>query len=210
MALLGVIGKFLISVGLGVLLFVAWTLWGTGLVTQRQQERLAREFGSQPVMNLPPGSERGYDPPPGAPVFRLRIPTIDLDAIVVEGVQPPQLALGPGHYPSCRTGFAKPLCTRADEVWPGEQGRVIVSGHRTTHGAPFWDLDKLTKGDKVHIGTRWGEFTYAVSGRRIVDPNARDIADPLATRRSEIAFTTCNPRFSASQRLVVFAKMVSL
>jgi sortase A len=140
-------------------------------------------------------------------VFRLQIPAIGVDSIVVEGVEQEQLALGPGHYPSCRRGFTKPLCTEAGEVWPGERGRVIVSGHRTTHGAPFWDLDKLRTGDRIVTRTKWGDFIYRVFGKDIVAPNALDIANPKATDASEIVFTTCNPKFSAAQRLIVYAEM---
>jgi sortase A len=211
--LLGIVGKFLISVGLGILLFVAWTLWGTGLVTQRHQDRLAQEFEQQPILRRtgserPSGPPRGYRPGPGDAVFRLEIPAIDVDSIVVEGVDQDQLALGPGHYPSCRRGFGKPLCTEADEVWPGERGRVIVSGHRTTHGAPFWDIDKLGAGDLVVTRTKWGNFTYEVFDKEIVAPNARDIANPTATNASEIVFTTCHPKFSAARRLIIYAELV--
>jgi sortase A len=214
MAFLRFVGKLLISMGAGILLFVAWTLWGTGLLTAREQERLAREFTQLPPLRTPPpvGSEvrgppRRYAPRPGEPVFRLRMPEIGLDTIVVQGVEDDQLALGPGHYPACGRGFSPPLCTQSGEVWPGEQGRVIISGHRTTHGAPFWDLDKLERGDEVITNTRWGDFTYLVSGMEVVAPNAHDIANPSATNGYEIAFTTCNPKFSATQRLIVYARM---
>jgi sortase A len=215
MRVLRFVGKLLISVGVGTLLFVAWTLWGTGIATERAQSRLAQRFDDLPAFTSSrspgdvalPGPPRGFRPGPGDPVFHLRIPAIDVDRIVVEGVETEQLALGPGHYPSCRPGFTRPLCTEHDEVWPGERGRVIVSGHRTTHGAPFWDLDKLRRGDDVIMQTKWGTFVYRVSGTRIVASNALDIANPSASNGREIVFTTCNPKFSAAQRLVVFAKM---
>jgi sortase A len=214
MTFVRILGKLLVSVGVGILLFVAWTLWGTGIYTAREQARLARQFDSLPPFKAsaveprsPSGPPKGYSPRPGAPVFRLRIPAIGLDRIVVQGVDDEQLALGPGHYPSCGRGFERPLCTQRDEVWPGEPGRVIVSGHRTTHGAPFWDLDKLDAGDVVSVQTRWGDFVYRVSGSEVVAPSARDIANPAATNAYEIAFTTCHPKFSASQRLIVYAKM---
>jgi sortase A len=209
------LGKLLISVGVGILLFVVWTLWGTGILASREQERLATQFERLPPLRVaaskaprePEGPPKGFAPGPGKPVFRLSMPTIGLDRIVVQGVSEEQLALGPGHYPSCRPGFSRPLCTEPDEVWPGEPGRVIVSGHRTTYGAPFWDLDKLQKGDAIVTQTRWGRFTYRVSGKEIVAPDARDIANPRATDGYEIVFTTCNPKFSAAQRLIVFAEM---
>jgi sortase A len=211
---LRVFGKLLVSVGAGILLFVVWTLWGTGLQTARDQDRLASQFQALPAFPTsarvgedPKGPPRSYAPNPGDPVFRLRIPAIDLDHIVVEGVADEQLRLGPGHYPSCRRGFVRPLCTEHDEIWPGQKGRVIVSGHRTTYGAPFWDLDKLSQGDVVLTQTRWGDFTYRVSGKEIVGPSARDIANPAASDGYEIVFTTCNPKFSAAERLIVYAEM---
>ena len=213
MKVLRFVGKLLISIGAGILLFVVWTLWGTGVLAQREQERLAVEFDNLPALpasargERPQGPPLGFTPEPGEPVFRLRMPKIDLDHIVVEGVDEEQLELGPGHYPSCRKGFSRPLCTEADEVWPGERGRVIVSGHRTTYGAPFWALDRLRTGDLIETQTRWGDFTYVVSGKEVVPPDSRDIANPTAAGGYEIVFTTCNPRFSAAERLIVYAEM---
>jgi sortase A len=127
--------------------------------------------------------------------------------MVVEGVGVDALKLGPGHYPQCRRGLSRPLCTDAPEVWPGEQGRVILSGHRTTYGAPFWALNRLEQGDRISLDTRWGKFSYAVTRQRIVSPGSTDIANPV-TSGAELVLTTCNPRFSAAERLVVFATMV--
>jgi sortase A len=208
-----VLGKFLMSVGVGILLFVAWTLWGTGIYTARQQERLEQEFARRPTFSVAAspskdaGPPAGFRPSSGEPVFRLKIPAIDLSQIVVEGVGTEELRKGPGHYPSCRSGFEEPLCTEFKEAWPGENRRVIVSGHRTTYGAPFWDLDKLERGDWIVTGTKWGTFTYTVTSSRIVEPEARNIVIPGSP--GELVLTTCNPKFSAAQRLIVFAELKS-
>ena len=152
------------------------------------------------------GPPKGFSPSPGDPVFRLRIPRIQLDTVVVEGVRPQDLVNGPGHYPSCRNGFELPLCSHHEEILPGEEGRVIVSGHRTTYGAPFWDMDALTRGDAVIVQTEWGRFVYRVTRQRIIDA-AESGSVVKKGKKAEIMFTTCHPRFSAAQRLLVFAEL---
>lgn len=204
------VGKLMISTGVGVLLFVVWTLWGTGLYTAQQQERLAIEFDASPEVDATVtggfrGPPKGFEPGPGVPVFRMRIPSIDLNKMVVEGVGTDELRSGPGHYPKCRPGFDAPLCTPFEEVWPGEKGRVIVSGHRTTYGQPFWDLDKLKKGDEIEVETKWGDFVYLVTDLEIVPAGSRAII--VQSDRAELVLTTCHPKFSAAERLIVFASM---
>jgi sortase A len=212
MRALRIFGKLLISVGVGVLFFVGWTLWGTGLYTQQQQDRLRTEFDQLPSRQVVGADEEqkiGPARPPGPsdPVFLLKMPSIDFDEVVVEGVGTEDLKKGPGHYPSCRAGFDRPLCTEFDEVWPGEEGRVIVSGHRTTYGAPFFDLDKLKPGDEIITKTKWGEFTYEVTETRVVQPDSLAIA--IQSDAAEIVLTTCNPKYSAAQRLIVFGRLVT-
>ena len=218
---LRVLGKFLISAGFGVLLFVAWVLWGTGIYTAQQQERLEEEFSQLPEITpqekgrtkggdeprfVGPGDD--FQPAAGEPVFQLDIPAIDLRDYVVQGVGEEELRMGPGHYPDCREGFSEPLCTEGEEIWPGEQGRVIVSGHRTTYSQPFWDLDKLEEGDEIITDTQWGTVTYSVTDIEIVSPDDKTVADPDPEgKAAEIALTTCNPKFSAAERLVVYGKM---
>lgn len=210
---LQVLGKFLISVGVGILLFVAWTLWGTGLYTAQQQERLGRELDRRIVVAGDPGTRSsqgagpptGFAPGPGEPVFRMSIPDIDMTAVVVEGVGTDDLRKGPGHYPSCRSGFERPLCTAFEEAWPGARGRVILSGHRTTYGAEFHRMDELARGDAIEIETEWGRFVYRVTGQEIVEPDSRKIVVP--SDRAELVLTTCNPKYSAAERLIVYAEL---
>lgn len=214
MKLLRIIGKTLISMGVGVLLFVAWTLWGTGIYTAREQAALVRQFDQAPLLpehqvQEQPNSGfvkvKGFRPKPGSAVFRINIPTIDLHQVVVEGVDTNHLRRGPGHYPTCRSGFDLCIDGYDNEGWPGEKERVIVSGHRTTYGAPFWDLDKLQRGDEVRVETRWGDFLYRVTESTVVDDSSRTIAVP--GNEAELVLTTCNPKFSAAERLIVYAEM---
>ena len=215
MAFIRIFGKLLMSLGLGVLLFVAWVIWGTNLETARHQEELSIEFDRLPPIEVEPGEPgqppKGYEPNPGDPIFRLSIPKLDLNDgkgyIVVEGVDEESLKLGPGHYPRCSPEFAKPLCTEFPAAWPGTKGRVILSGHRTTYKAPFLDLDKLSNGDELIVETKWGRFTYEVYEQRVVAPTDPAIIVQKDNVR-ELVLTTCNPKFSASQRLILFARQV--
>lgn len=215
MALIRIFGKLLMSLGLGVLLFVAWVIWGTNLQTAREQERLSLEFDNLQPFEFDKGEAgqppKGYAPEPGDPIFRLLIPKLDLNDgkgyIVVEGVDEESLKLGPGHYPKCRPGVDPHLCTKFPAAWPGTKGRVILSGHRTTYKAPFFDLDKLRNGDNIIVETRWGRFTYEVYDSRVVAPTDPAIIVQKDNAR-ELVLTTCNPKFSASQRLILFARQV--
>ena len=210
---LRIFGKFLISVGVGVLLFVAWTLWGTGLYTAGQQERLGQELDRRIATAEVPrdrgggrvGPPRRFAPGPGEPVFRMKIPEIGLSAVVVEGVGTADLRKGPGHYPSCRAGFERPFCTNFEEAWPGQRGRVVLSGHRTTYGAEFHRVDELDPGDEITIESEWGTFVYRVTGQEIVQPDSRKVVVP--GEAAELALTTCNPKYSAAERLIVHAEL---
>ncbi|MDP9225527.1 MAG: sortase [Actinomycetota bacterium] len=215
MRFIAYVGKFLISVGVGILLFVAWTLWGTGyFYTAHQQHVLAQRWAEIPQYPPPssratPGPPPGYCPAhchPGDAAFRLKIPSINVNFMVIEGVSEQDLRRGPGHYPSCRPGFPPPLCTRFREVWPGETGRIIISGHRTTYLHPFYNLDRMKPGDKIVLETKWGSFIYSLDYERAVAPDTTSIVVPKQSIY-QLVLTTCNPKYSASQRLVAFAHL---
>jgi sortase A len=128
---------------------------------------------------------------PGEPLARIRIPAIGVSTVVVEGTDGGSLRKGPGHYPET------PL--------PGIHGTVAVAGHRTTYGAPFRNLDKLGKGDEVAVEMPYGRFVYTVEQTRIVDPSALWV-----TRRAKhdrLVLTACHPKYSAAERIVIFAKL---
>jgi sortase A len=128
----------------------------------------------------------------GQPLGRIRIPSIGLSSVVVAGTGTSDLRLGPGHYPGT------PL--------PGARGTVAIAGHRTTYGAPFRKLDKLSKGDRIEVRMPYGTFTYRVEQRRIVAPTAIWV-----TRRKSydrLILSACHPLYSAAQRIVVFARLI--
>jgi len=120
----------------------------------------------------------------------IEIPKIGVNEIIVAGVRQTDLDKGVGHYPYT------PL--------PGNPGNAAIAGHRTTHGQPFFNLDKLVAGDQIIVTTLQGKFVYDVTGSKVVDPTDFTVlfGDPSQTT---LTLTTCHPRFSQKKRLVISA-----
>jgi sortase A len=205
--ILGGLGRAFVTVGILILLFVAYQLWGTGLYTDREQNRLRDQFETQlhdeGSTAASPDEPAPPPPPSGDAVAILRIPRIGLDTIVVEGTTRDDLRKGPGHY--------------VDTPMPGQRGNAAIAGHRTTYGAPFGNLDQLTKGDVIVVRTVQGTFRYRVTEQLIVapsevsvlDPTPEDPSDPESPSAATLTLTTCNPKYSAAQRLVVHATLAA-
>jgi sortase A len=169
--------------GACMLATVGWREWGTSFQTARAQSVLQAQLDERfPVR-----------PIPGGAIGLLSIPRIGLHLAFVQGVSGASLAKGPGHYPGT------PL--------PGRGGNVVIAGHRTTHGAPFWSLGRLRRGDAVTLQTAAGTFVYRVQWVRSVPPDSWWITH--GTGRPSLTLSTCTPRFTARQRLVVRAVEVS-
>ena len=132
--------------------------------------------------------------PTGAAIGRLVIATLGVSYDVVQGTDTASLERGPGHYPS--TAF------------PGLGETGAIAGHRTTYLAPFRYINELGAGDRVELQMPYATFTYVVQYDRIVRPNAWWVTDNVGYER--LVLSACNPLYSASQRIVVFARLASM
>jgi sortase A len=195
------VGRTLIAFGTLMLLFVAYELWGTNIAEARSQKQLKREFAQAiaPSTTTPPGTTPTTTSttvptpvPAGEAVALIEIPKIGVNKAVVNGVGVPDLKKGPGHYP--------------DTPLPGEAGNAAIAGHRTTYGAPFNRLDELKPGDQILVATRTGKFRYQVDTSIVVKPTEIAVLNP--TRDNRLTLTTCNPKYSARQRLIVVSHLV--
>ena len=92
---------------------------------------------------------------------------------------------------------------------PGEIGRCVISGHRTTYGAPFNKIDLLEIGDLIYLETKNGFlFTYSVTDTQVVRPE--DVYILKGTIKKELLLTSCEPKFSGARRLVIFAELLEI
>jgi len=198
------LGRVLITAGILILLFVTYQLWGTGILEARAQSELRDDFEDQlqqtssttddetptPTTTTTPAP---VIPPDGEAVAIIRIPKIGVDKVVVEGTTVTDLRKGPGHY--------------AGTPLPGQIGNAAIAGHRTTYGAPFGNLDQLAEGDLITVETVSGSFDYRVmrDGVFAVKPSQTEVLEPTPSEAT-LTLTTCNPKYSASERLVVKAQ----
>ena len=210
---IGAIGRVLVTVGLLILLFVAYQLWGTGIYEARAQSdpesQFNRELARQrsqstttttaaPTATTAPLALPSA-PGDGDPVGVIKIDKIGVDKVVVQGTSVPDLRKGPGLY----TG--SPL--------PGQLGNAAIAGHRTTYGAPFGDLDQLARGDTISVRTLTGTWEYVLADDPFaVSPNQTEVLDPTTDpatgqQLATLTLTTCEPKYQATQRLIVHAKL---
>ena len=100
--------------------------------------------------------------------------------------------MGPGHMPGT--------------ALPGQPGNAVISGHRTTYGRPFFDFDQLVPGDRIEIETAIGLHVYEVDDSFIVEPTEVWVTEDKPG--GWLTLTTCNPKFSARERLIITARLV--
>jgi sortase A len=135
-----------------------------------------------------------HDPNAAEPIRtigRIDIPKLGLSADLGEGISLRNIDRGPSHWPGT--------------AMPGQNGNVVVAGHRVTHTRPFRNIDLLVPGDEVFFtvdGVRW---RYVMTGSQVVTPRQTEIVaqtpDPQAT------LFACHPPGSARYRYVVHLKL---
>jgi sortase (surface protein transpeptidase) len=211
----GVVGELLVTGGLVVLLFVVYELFVTDLLNKGKQSDLSQQLHEQWDAN--PGTTPRTDLTGGAFAV-LYIPRLGLDyqRVVLDGTSEEQLAQGPGHYEGT--------------ALPGQPGNMGLAGHRVGKGSPFLDLDELRPGDPIVVETVDTWFVYRVlgdvatgdlegdpsgiPGQEIVRPTDVQVLNPTpngpenaAPTDTYLTLTTCHPRYSARERLVIHARL---
>lgn len=125
---------------------------------------------------------------------RLVIPRMELDVLVVNGVDPADLRRGPGWI-----------------EWtdlPGPTGTCGISGHRTTYGAPFRRIHELKPGDTIDLYSPYRLYRYRVRETLIVTPDQVEVV--ASTPEPTLTLTACHPPYSARYRIAVQADLVEV
>lgn len=211
------IGELCITLGVLLLLFVAWQLWWTDVVAGRAQQQTTRELertwepparGS--TGTAVPQAAQAADPGKGATLAQIpmgrafaliRVPRFGRDYVrpILQGTELSVLDEGVGHYDT--------------SVGPGQVGNFAVAGHRVTYAKPFNQIAELRRGDAVVVETRTTYYVYRVVGHTIVTPDRVDVVAPVPERpgvtptTAMMTMTACHPEFSARLRYVVYSAL---
>ncbi len=229
---LGVLGELFVTAGVLVFLFLGWQLWLNDLIVGADQNvagsTLARSWSSP--------APRPTAPSPTAPSPTAS--SADVGATPAGNVGNPVVAAAPGeavkfgvmYVPRFGADYARSIsegvatATVLDKngighypgtQMPGQVGNFAVAAHRTTHGAPFKSLAGLRVGDKIYIQTPDGYYTYAFRGLEYVRPTGVGVLDPVpqfagvAPTDRILTMTSCNPMFSANERIIAYASLES-
>lgn len=219
LGVLGVVGELLITLGALLLGFLAWQLWWTDVVADREQVQIVAELpwvrpvpdepaaapGAQPAVATPRHDEPPEEPAaaPAETFATIQVPRWAGEPVrpISEGTDKRTVldVLGVGHYEGT--------------AMPGQVGNFAVAGHRTTYGKPFNRIEELAVGDPLVVQTSRAWYVYRVTSVEIVAPSRGDVVapvpgDPGATpERRVITLTTCHPMFSARERYIVHGEL---
>ncbi|HET7760276.1 MAG TPA: class E sortase [Gaiellaceae bacterium] len=217
------LGTLLLVGGVGVLVWVVvvwqWQDPFTALYTTWKQHQLSQSYDKRVREYHPPrqvesvakaqaatrpgviaaevrAEARQYrlDSQRGQAIGRLRVPRLGLNMVLVDGTDDSSLQKGPG------------LDRRT--YMPGEGQLVYIAGHRTTYLAPFAHIERMRAGDSVTIEMPYATFVYRVFTKQIVQ--ADDMAALRSNGREIVKLQACHPRFFASHRYIVSARLVRI
>ncbi|MDP9821562.1 class E sortase [Nocardioides massiliensis] len=198
------IGIALVLAGLGILGYLAWQLFGTNVVAEREHKRLVEQ------------TEQAWAEPGPVPTgdvtALVRIPRFGDDYVVpvLEGIDDDVLRRGFGHF--------------EHSAEAGEVGNYAIAGHRITHGEPLADMPELRPGDEVIVETREATHTYVLDtdpnelivtfeDTWVVDalptnPDPGGVQPEQAEDQRLITLTTCAELFRTADRMIAFGHLV--
>ena len=186
----------------GAAAFLGYPVY-TNFQHDRLQGRLDTELASPRLQQAYRDRKVGV----GDALTRIKIPALGVDTVVVEGTTETALRAGAGHY--------------ATTAMPCDNGNMAIAGHRTTYGKPFANIDQLRPGDTITLETPIGRCDYEVerapapfrspagmAAGWVVAPNDLRVIDQDPSK-AELTLTTCHPKGSAKERLIIRARKVA-
>jgi len=212
-AVLGLLGELLITLGVLLGLFVAYSLWWTDLVADRHADTVAAKVRQS--WTAPPATRPGSDAKPAPPrpfevgdgIGFLHIPRLGKDYQVLITMGTDTDVLNQGVAGVYRSPYPAAM------PW-AKSGNFAMAAHRDGHGAKFHDLPELRRGDRVVVETRDTWYVYTVdstlqrTSKYDVDVTAPVPAESGYRRPGRyLTLTTCTPAYTSRYRMAVWASL---
>lgn len=207
-AVVSVFGELLITAGVLLGLFVAYSLWWTNVLADREAARQ----GDQVRHDWAKGGTGGGDGKPVAfdskdGIGFLHVPAMGSGEVLVKkGTDTEELNDGIAGYYTDPVKSALPWDTK---------GNFTLAAHRDGHGAKFHNIHKIKKGDAVVFETRDTWYVYKVYkdlpktskyNVNVLLPVPKESGKTKPGRY--LTLTTCTPVFTSDFRYVVWAELV--
>ncbi|MFE0421798.1 class E sortase [Streptomyces sp. NPDC058953] len=199
---ISVLGELLITAGVVLALFVAYSLWWTNVLADREAARQSDEVRDGWKANNAP---RGLDTKDG--IGFLHVPAMKNGEVLVKrGTNPKKLNDGIAGY------YTEPI----ESALPWQpRGNFTLAAHRDGHGAKFHNIHKIKDGDPIVFETKDVWYVYKVY--KTLPKTSKynvDVLDPVPKESGKtkpgryITLTTCTPVFTSDYRYIVWGELV--
>ncbi|MEV0221955.1 class E sortase [Streptomyces sp. NPDC050704] len=200
-AVVSFFGELLITAGLILGLFVAYSLWWTNVVADRKADKQGDEVRDNWAQDRGPV---GLDTKDG--IGFLHVPAMkNGEVLVKKGTSTESLNDGIAGY------YTDPVKSALPQ---DKKGNFSLAAHRDGHGAKFHNIDKLKDGDAIVFETKDNWYVYKVYARlpetskfnvKVLSPVPKESGKKKAGRY--ITLTTCTPVYTSRYRYVVWGEL---
>ncbi|MER8182689.1 class E sortase [Kitasatospora sp. NPDC094015] len=213
MAAVQATGELLVTLGVLLALFAAYSLWWTDVIADGRADRaggqLRRSWSAGPVpppAEGAPAAPRTYQAGDGIGFLHVPAMGAGYQVLIRMGTDDDTLAEGVAGV------YTDPY--EAAMPWD-EEGNFALAAHRDGHGAKFHDLDLLGPGDPVVVETRDSWYVYRVDG--VLPETSRydtgviapvPTGSPYHAPGRYITLTTCTPVYTSRYRMAVWGSLV--
>ncbi|MFI0785528.1 class E sortase [Streptomyces lydicus] len=202
-SIVSVIGELLITAGLVLGLFVAYSLWWTNVLADNE----AHKQGDQVRQHWAHSGPKG----PGAldtkdGIGFLHVPAMDNGEVLVKkGTSSEVLNEGVAGY------YTKPVKSALPQ---DKKGNFTLAAHRDGHGAKFHNIDKLKDGDPIVFETKDTWYVYKVFATLPETSKYNvDVLNKIPKESGKhkagryITLTTCTPVYTSTYRYIVWGEL---
>lgn len=200
-----VFGELLITAGVVLALFVAYSLWWTNVIADRHAKQAGDAIRKQWAAQGPAAPARGLDTAGG--IGFLHVPAMGrhYEVLVKKGTSTKVLNEGVAGFYTAPTPAAMP--------WDST-GNFTLAAHRDGHGAKFHNINKIHTGDPVVFESKNTWYVYKVY--KILDQTSKynvAVTDQIPEESGKtrpgryITLTTCTPVYTSRYRYIVWAEL---